>query len=308
MATVEAALPPGTVAWIGPAHVLDAIVPHARRSADAVLPVESATFDAGALAAAIAGARAVVDARGDVWAAAAVLRAAPPTAAIMALLLPPHSLDSARITGWARTATIEERGRRVAALAIGAAAAASGGDAVGGACLAVAAADVAVTRAVLGDDGVVMVDRLQSGWSPLPRTPDTPWLLQPPPVAPGPRWRLAITRPGQIGSLSPRRYEPEPLRPGELRLQVRAAALQFKDVMFALDLLPGVPGEIGTDVVGTIVEMHPATRAAFPDLAVGGRVAACVLAPHGALASHPVAGALFTCAAPPTTARLIGPA
>ena len=180
MATVEAALPPGTVAWIGPAHVLDAIVPHARRSADAVLPVESAPSDAGALAAAIAGARAVVDARGDVWAAAAVLRAAPPTAAIMALLLPPHSLDSARITGWARTATIEERGRRVAALAIGAAAAASGGDAVGGACLAVAAADVAVTRAVLGDDGVVMVDRLQSGWSPLPRTPDTPWLLQPP--------------------------------------------------------------------------------------------------------------------------------
>ena len=303
-AAAAAALPAGTVAWLGPAALLAAIMPHDRRTTDIVLTTEAVPTTDAALAPALTRASAVFDARGDVWAAAALLRAAPPAAAIITLLVPPHTLDSARVEGWARTAAAEQKKRRIIPVTAAACPAAS----IAPACLTIAMMTAPLHHAVIDADGAVSMDRLQRGWTPLPRPPDTPWLRQPVPVALGPRWRYAIERPGQIGSIKPRRAVPDPLLPGQVRLRVRAAALQFKDVMLVLGMLPGVPGDIGGEIVGDVVEMHPTSVAAFPRLKLGDRVAGLLIPPHGALASHAVAMAVNCAPAPPNLddARVAG--
>ncbi len=83
-----------------------------------------------------------------------------------------------------------------------------------------------------------------------------------------------------------------------MRLAVDATGIQFKDVMLAMGMLPGIPGDLGTDVAGTIVEVHPVTAAAFPELKLGLRVAAMCMAPQGGLASHAEAAARFCVPAP----------
>lgn len=100
------------------------------------------------------------------------------------------------------------------------------------------------------------------------------------------------------GSLRARRYDPAPLKPGEVRLAVDAAGTQFKDVMLAMGMLPGIPGDLGAEVAGTIVEVHPVTAAAFPELKLGLRVAAMCVPPQGGLASHTEAAARFCVPAP----------
>ena len=207
-AAAAAALPPGTVAWLGPTALLAAIVPPDRRATDVVLATEAVPATDAALAPALARARAVVDARGDVWAAATVLRAAPPASAIIALLVPPHTLDAARVEGWARTAAAEQKARRFAAVSV--ADAATPGAAIAAACLTAASTPVPLHRAVVDAGGGVTIDRLHRGWTPLPRAPDAPWLQQPTPVAPGPRWRYAIERRGSWAPSCPAARCPTP--------------------------------------------------------------------------------------------------
>ena len=56
-------------------------------------------------------------------------------------------------------------------------------------------------------------------------------------------YRLCLDNPGQISGLQMKTYEPAPLGPGMVEIDVKAAALNFRDVMATLGLLPSTAWE-----------------------------------------------------------------
>ena len=306
-AAAAAAFPPGSAVWVvsprGEGAAAAAFQLPAHRLGDGVLApadVLGGPGHAGAQAR-LAAARVVVlvGCGVDPTTAAAALAAAP-RAALVVALTPPWSLESARMVGWTRCAIVEHgRLRRVRLLTVPHVHQ-HGDRGTADACLAMAASADPAGQAHLAADGVtLMTERLQPGWTPTTPAPPPEAPAETAP-APGPRgWRLAFATPGQLGSLAPRSYALPPLRPGEFRLTVSASSLQFKDVMLAHGLLPGIAGELGMETVGTVFEVHPVTAAGHPHLAVGARVVALLTPPHGALASHATAHATLSCLAPP---------
>ncbi|MER5527422.1 type I polyketide synthase [Streptomyces sp. NPDC002677] len=116
----------------------------------------------------------------------------------------------------------------------------------------------------------------------------TPRLVRPelvPPVEP--HWRLAVSRPGTLDNLAlvPAPAAAAPLRPGQVRIAVRAAGLNFRDVLIALGMYPGevaLGGEgagVVTEVADDVTDLAPGTRVtglfgdAFAPVAVAERAA-----------------------------------
>jgi NADPH:quinone reductase-like Zn-dependent oxidoreductase/acyl carrier protein len=95
-----------------------------------------------------------------------------------------------------------------------------------------------------------------------------------PPVA-GP-WRLEAVRPGTLDGLELAACEQaaEPLRAGQVRVAVRAAGLNFRDVLISVDMYPGV-AVMGSEIAGVVLETGPGVTG----LAAGDRVLG--LAPGG---------------------------
>ena len=56
-------------------------------------------------------------------------------------------------------------------------------------------------------------------------------------------YRLTLDNPGQISGLDMKTYEPSALGPGDVEIEVAAAALNFRDVMVTLGLLPALAYE-----------------------------------------------------------------
>ncbi|MGW4115984.1 SDR family NAD(P)-dependent oxidoreductase [Actinosynnema sp. NPDC004786] len=68
--------------------------------------------------------------------------------------------------------------------------------------------------------------------------------------------RVMATRPGLLDSLEPVHCDPRPPGPGEVRIAVSAAGLNFNDVLKAMGDCPGVPAEtvpLGAECAGTVV-------------------------------------------------------
>ncbi|MFF7638567.1 SDR family NAD(P)-dependent oxidoreductase [Kitasatospora sp. NPDC008050] len=82
-------------------------------------------------------------------------------------------------------------------------------------------------------------------------------------------WRLENTSPGSFEGLElvPYREALEPLAPHQVRLAIRAVGMNFKDVVVALDLVPGLSG-LGGEVAGVVIEVGSDVH----DLAAGDRV------------------------------------
>ncbi|MFI5984710.1 type I polyketide synthase [Streptomyces sp. NPDC051555] len=109
-------------------------------------------------------------------------------------------------------------------------------------------------------DGVVLVPRLVSAAG-------DPALRPPGDAA---AWRLDIPERGTLTALELRpcpEAAAEP-GPGRVRIAVRAAGLNFHDVLGALDMHPGDPGPLGLEGAGVITAAGPGTGG----LAVGDRV------------------------------------
>ncbi|MCA9987416.1 MAG: polyketide synthase dehydratase domain-containing protein, partial [Anaerolineales bacterium] len=79
--------------------------------------------------------------------------------------------------------------------------------------------------------------------------------------------------------------------PGQVEIKVRAAGLNFRDVLNVLDMYPGDPGPIGGECAGTVV----AVGEGVSELAVGDEVLALVT---GCFASYALADANFVFAKP----------
>ncbi|MEW2119618.1 SDR family NAD(P)-dependent oxidoreductase, partial [Streptomyces sp. NPDC005474] len=108
-------------------------------------------------------------------------------------------------------------------------------------------------------DGEVRVPRL------LPVAPGDGGLVPPG----GEHWRLDIREQGSLSDLElvPCPEAAEPLRPGQVRVRIRAAGMNFRDVVVALGLVPG-RGTMGNEAAGVVTEVG----AGVTDLAPGDRV------------------------------------
>ncbi len=99
-------------------------------------------------------------------------------------------------------------------------------------------------------------------------------------------WRLTIDSPGTLDSLTlaPNPAAQAPLRPGQVRVAVRAAGLNFKDVVIALGLVDGPEWGVGVEGAGVVSEVG----AGVADLAVGDRVMGVIPGAFGpvAVADH----------------------
>jgi mycoketide-CoA synthase len=100
------------------------------------------------------------------------------------------------------------------------------------------------------------------------------------PPADAPAWRLDTERRGTLEDLVLVESDADrPLAPGEVRIAVRAAGLNFRDVLIALDMYPDAAA-IGSEGAGVIVEVGPDVT----DLAPGERVMGLVEGSFGPLA------------------------
>jgi NADPH:quinone reductase-like Zn-dependent oxidoreductase/acyl carrier protein len=96
----------------------------------------------------------------------------------------------------------------------------------------------------------------------------------------GRAWRLGIERKGSLEDLAVvPSVGDRPLGPGEVRIGVRAAGLNFRDVLIALGLYPG-DAPLGSEAAGVVLEVGTGVT----DLAPGDRVLGVVLDAFGPLA------------------------
>ncbi|MFJ9846749.1 type I polyketide synthase [Kitasatospora sp. NPDC101155] len=104
---------------------------------------------------------------------------------------------------------------------------------------------------------------------------------EPLPVPDGP-WRLDIRTKGTVDNLEllPSPDAAAPLAEGEVRIEIRAAGLNFRDVLNALDMYPGGARFLGSEAAGVVRELGPGVTG----LAVGDRVMGMVPGGFGPLA------------------------
>ncbi|MGW1998579.1 SpnB-like Rossmann fold domain-containing protein, partial [Embleya sp. NPDC001921] len=88
--------------------------------------------------------------------------------------------------------------------------------------------------------------------------------------ADGANWRLASAHTGTLEDLylEPAPEALEPLGEGQVRLEVRAAGLNFRDILIGLDMVRGDSRPPGGEGAGVVLEVGPGVR----DLAPGDRV------------------------------------
>ena len=89
-------------------------------------------------------------------------------------------------------------------------------------------------------------------------------------------WRLDIPDPGTLDNLTfvPGNDGTEPLDVGQVRVAVRAAGLNFVDVLIAMDMFPGGRAALGREFAGAVIEV----AAGVVGLAVGDKVMGIVTA------------------------------
>ncbi|WP_441296822.1 SDR family NAD(P)-dependent oxidoreductase [Allokutzneria sp. A3M-2-11 16] len=88
-------------------------------------------------------------------------------------------------------------------------------------------------------------------------------------------WRLGMSGKGTLDHLvmEPNPGVLEPLAPGDVRIGVRAAGLNFRDVLTVLGMYPGDAGIIGNEAAGVVLEVGSAVT----DLQPGDRVMGLVI-------------------------------
>ncbi|WP_189050841.1 MDR/SDR family oxidoreductase, partial [Micromonospora sonchi] len=96
---------------------------------------------------------------------------------------------------------------------------------------------------------------IRTGRVRIPRLVRTTTALTPPTQK---AWSLHSSGGGTFDSLTltPRDTDTRPLRPGEIRIAVHAAGVNFRDVVVALGMVPGLEG-LGGEGAGTIIDTAP---------------------------------------------------
>ncbi|GAA0988664.1 hypothetical protein GCM10009555_070850 [Acrocarpospora macrocephala] len=103
---------------------------------------------------------------------------------------------------------------------------------------------------------------LRAGTARVPRLARPSRHLLPPGGAA--HWRLASDGGGTLDGLSLVADPGAPLAPGQVRVDVRAAGVNFRDVMLTLGLYPGGGGALGLEGAGVVAETGPGVTAYAP--------------------------------------------
>jgi acyl transferase domain-containing protein/NADPH:quinone reductase-like Zn-dependent oxidoreductase/nucleoside-diphosphate-sugar epimerase/acyl carrier protein len=124
----------------------------------------------------------------------------------------------------------------------------------------------AVLTAVLGGDEPEVAVRAGTLYAPRLVRANTGSIAPTPDSA----WRLDFTTPGTVDNLAAVPWPPAEsrLEAGEVRVAVRAAGVNFRDVMNVLGMYPGDAGIMGLEGAGVVLEVGPDVT----DLAPGDRV------------------------------------
>nr|WP_267899253.1 type I polyketide synthase [Nocardia stercoris] len=115
-------------------------------------------------------------------------------------------------------------------------------------------------------------------------------------------WRLEAVRTGTFDGLALVEYPraEDPLAPGEVRISVRAAGLNFRDVVIALGMFPGANPAVGGEAAGVVLEVGAEVDGLVPgDRVMGlvnGAIGPVVVADHRMVIRIP-AGLSFSRAA-----------
>ncbi|WP_159056404.1 type I polyketide synthase, partial [Streptomyces sp. DSM 15324] len=145
-----------------------------------------------------------------------------------------------------------------------------------------AAASLAALPTAL--DGTDAQLALREGTVHLPRVArtDPDAALRPPHSTPGSAWRLDMVRKGTLDGLDlvAAPDAERALADGEIRIAVRAAGVNFRDVLNALGMYPGPARDFGLEGAGVITEVGPGVTG----LAVGDRVMGMFPAAYGPVA------------------------
>ncbi|MDS1272679.1 SDR family NAD(P)-dependent oxidoreductase, partial [Lipingzhangella sp. LS1_29] len=156
----------------------------------------------------------------------------------------------------------------------------------------VAAALATGASQVMVRDGGVYLPQLTTSVTPPPLTPPEG----------AEAWRLEIAEPGTLERLSLATVEQRPLEAGQVRLEVRAAGVNFRDVLIALGEYPE-PAPLGAEVAGIVVETGPGVADLRPGDAVfglaEGAVGTVAVADHHRVAPIPTGCGFSTAAALP---------
>ncbi|MDG9715513.1 type I polyketide synthase [Streptomyces sp. DH24] len=78
-----------------------------------------------------------------------------------------------------------------------------------------------------------------------------------PPAGAGDAWRLDIVAQGRLDGIAFVPEQPRPLAPGQVRVAIRAAGVNFRDVLNVLGMYPGDAGRMGLEGAGVVVEAGP---------------------------------------------------
>ncbi|WP_176308738.1 alcohol dehydrogenase catalytic domain-containing protein, partial [Micromonospora sp. NBS 11-29] len=70
-------------------------------------------------------------------------------------------------------------------------------------------------------------------------------------------WHVAAARPGTLDGVEIVPAVPTPLGAGEVRVAVRAAGVNFRDVLIALGMYPDSSAVMGSEGAGVVVEVGP---------------------------------------------------
>ncbi|MFC5216431.1 SDR family NAD(P)-dependent oxidoreductase [Streptomyces coerulescens] len=89
-----------------------------------------------------------------------------------------------------------------------------------------------------------------------------------PPAGSSDGWRMDVVAQGRLNGVALVPEDRRPLEPGEVRVAVRAAGVNFRDVLNVLGMYPGDPGRLGHEGAGVVVEVGPGVTG----LVVGDRV------------------------------------
>ncbi|GAB1639949.1 SDR family NAD(P)-dependent oxidoreductase [Krasilnikovia sp. MM14-A1259] len=84
------------------------------------------------------------------------------------------------------------------------------------------------------------------------------------PVPATPGWRLDFHGRGTVDNLVLSPVEARPLRTGEVRVSLRAAGVNFRDVLNVLGMYPGDAGLLGLEGAGVVVEVGPGVTGLNP--------------------------------------------
>ncbi|MFI6345285.1 SDR family NAD(P)-dependent oxidoreductase [Streptomyces sp. NPDC050560] len=100
------------------------------------------------------------------------------------------------------------------------------------------------------------------------------------PAPVGTEWRLGPARRGSVEGLGMLPRDSAPLTGRQVRVAVRAAGLNFRDVLNVLGMYPGEPGALGAEACGVVVETGPDALLLHPGDRVAGMLAGA-LGPRG---------------------------